>query len=85
MTLIILIALLTVALAASLVLNWWQKAKLKHMQSRYQRLYEQTEMVATDVNPVERWVKEKPTPTTYDVDDYSDLTSAQRHKIGGRS
>jgi len=85
MTLIILIALLTVALAASLSLNWWQKAKIKHLSSRYKQLYEQTEMVATDVNPVERWVKEKPTQPAYDVDDYSDLTSAQRHKIGGRS
>lgn len=84
MTLIILIALLTVALAASLMLNLWQKAKLKHMQSRYQRLYEQSEMVATDVNPTVKWVK-NPVHETYDPDDYSDLTATQRAKIGGRS
>lgn len=85
MTLIILITLLSLALAASLAVNFTQRERLKHLSSRYKQLYEQSEMVATDVNPVQKWVKEKPTPPTYDVDDYRDLTASQRVKTGGRS
>lgn len=84
MTYLIIITGLCVALTASLVRNWLQGRAYERLQSRYKQLYEQSEMIATDVNPVQRWVK-KPQASDYDPDDYSDLTAAQRQKIGGRS
>ena len=78
MTSIILIAGLCVALAASLARNWLQGRAYENLKRRYTQLYEQTEMLATDVNPTIKWIEHNP-------DDYSDLTSAQRVKTGGRS
>ena len=78
MTSIILIAGLVVALSASLARNWLQGRAYENLKRRYTQLYEQTEIIATDVNPTMRWIE-------HDPDDYSDLTSAQRVKTGGRS
>jgi len=76
MTSIILITGLIIALSASLLRNWHQSRAYEQLKSRYTQLYEQTDTLATENSPVERW---------YDPDDYTDLTSHQVKQIGERS
>ena len=78
MTSIIIITGLIIALSFSLLLNWCQKQEISRQKSRYTQLYEQTDNLATDTSPVERW-------GDYDPDDYTDLTDHMKSQIERRS
>lgn len=84
MTPTIIITGLVAALFASLWLNYLQAGRIKHWKARCELMVRNME-TQTELNLAMAAKEMKRSLNNYDPDNYSDLTSAQKHRIGERS